>query len=185
MHPNATITKLKKNYSSINYKMRKISVIISLVFASLALLISCNSSECFNNQSTLPLAGFYSMQTQKAVTVDSLTVYGIGAPGDSILLDNGKATTLYMPMPLSGNSVRYVFHYNQKKLDYIELNDTLTIGYNCYPQFVSNECGTIYKYDVTDFSYTDHLIDSVAIPTMEFNNIDMEVIKIFYRTATE
>ncbi len=152
---------------------------------AVAALSSCNNSECYDNQSTLPLAGFYSMQTKESITVDSLSVYGIGATGDSLLLDNGIASTLYMPLPLSGNSVSYVFHFNNKELDFAELYDTLTIQYESYPKFVSEECGAIYKYDVLDFSYTNHLIDSIAIPNMEFDNIDVESIKIYYRTATE
>lgn len=163
--------------------MGKILTFTSVIFLLVVTcLTSCNNKECFDNQSTIPLAGFYSMQTKSKVTVDSLTVYGVDVPGDSILLDNGSASSLYMPMPLSGDNVNYVFHYNSKALNYIELNDTLTISYNSYPQFVSNECGAIYKYDITDFNYTTHLIDSIALPTMEFNNVDIEVIKIYFRT---
>lgn len=145
-------------------------------------LASCTNKECYDNQSTLPLAGFYSMQTGENIHVDSLTVYGIGAKGDSVLLDNSNTSNLYMPMPINGNSASYVFHYNSSRLNYIELNDTLTILYNSYPKFVSNECGAIYQYDVTNFSYTNHIIDSIAIPTMKFDNVDIEVIKIYFRT---
>lgn len=165
--------------------MKKIIYFISTLAVLTIGITSCNNSECFDNQSTLPLAGFYSMQTQKSITVDSLTVYGVGVPGDALLLDNGQAATLYMPLPLSAKSTSYVFHYNAKALDYEEFNDTLTINYDCYPQFVSNECGAIYKYDVKDFNYTTHLIDSIAIPDLVFNNKDVEVIKIFFRTATQ
>lgn len=165
--------------------MKKTFYIISAFIIFAIEFTSCNNSECFDNQSTLPLAGFYSMQSKKAISVDSLTVYGIGVQGDSFLLNNEQASTLYMPLPLSGNSTSYVFHYNAKALDFVELNDTLTINYDCYPQFVSNECGAIYKYDVKDFYYTTHLIDSIAIPIMEFNNKDIEVIKIYYRTASQ
>lgn len=160
--------------------------ILTLISATILLLgacfTSCNNSECFDNQSTIPLAGFYSMQTKSKITVDSLTIYGVDVPGDSILLNNGSVSSLYIPMPLSGSKVDYVFHYNSKALDYIELNDTLSINYNSYPQFVSNECGAIYKYDITGYKYTNHLIDSIALPTMEFNNVDTEVIKIYFRT---
>lgn len=165
--------------------MGKILNFILVAFITVACISSCGNGECYDNQNTLPLAGFYSMQTKSAITVDSLTIYGIGAPGDSILLDNGTKSSLYMPLPLSGNSTSYVFHYNQLALDYIELNDTLTIDYNSFPQFVSEECGVIYKYEVDKFSYTKHLIDSIAIPSMEFNNIDTEKIQIFFRTASE
>ena len=163
--------------------MKKNLHLLCITFFIAIGLNSCGSSECFDNQNTLPLAGFYSMQTGKEIIVDSLTVYGAGAPGDSVLLDNGQVSSLYMPMPLSGSSASFVFHYNMKALDFVEFNDTLTIDYECYPQFVSNECGAIYKYDVSDFRYTTHLIDSVAIPTMKFDNVDKVVIKVFYRTS--
>lgn len=166
--------------------MKKILKYILPALSIIIIAVSCNNKECFDNQSTLPLAGLYSMQTGSAITVDSLTVYGIGTPGDSILLDNSSnVSSLYMPMPLSGNAASFVIHFNNKELNYVQLYDTLTIKYDSYPQFVSNECGAIYKYDITDFSYTTHLIDSVAIPTMEFNNIDQEVIKIYFRTSAE
>ena len=165
--------------------MGKILKIFFAIIVCAIALASCSNKECFDNQSTLPLAGFYSMQTKSQITVDSLTIYGIGAKGDANLLDNGRASSIYMPMPISGNSASFVFHYNAKSLNYVELNDTLTINYNSYPKFVSNECGAIYNYDVKDFTCTNHLIDSVAIPTMEFNNIDIEVIQIYFRTEQE
>ena len=162
--------------------MGKILNIFFAITACAIALASCSNKECFDNQNTLPLASFYSMKTKSPIQVDSLTIYGIGAKGDANLLDNGSASTIYMPMPISGNSAQFVFHYNAHALHFIELNDTLTINYNSYPKFVSNECGAIYQYDVTDFTCTNHLIDSVAIPTMEFNNIDKEVIQIYFRT---
>ena len=165
--------------------MGKILSIITFVIALTIGLVACGNNECFDNQTTLPLAGFYSMQSQKAIQVDSLTVYGVGAPGDSLLLDNERKSKVYLPLPLSGNSTSFVFQYNQKGINYVELNDTLTINYDSYPQFISNECGVIYKYKVKDFFYTHHIIDSIAIPTMEFNNKDIETIFVFFRTANE
>ena len=35
------------------------------------------------NQSSIPLAGFYSASTEERVVIDSIKVYGLGAPGDS------------------------------------------------------------------------------------------------------
>ena len=162
--------------------MGKILNIFFALIVCVATLTSCSNKECFNNQNTIPLAGFYSMQSKSQITVDSLTVYGIGAKGDANLLDNSSASSLYMPMPISGNSASFVFHYNANAINDIALNDTLTINYDSCPKFVSNECGAIYQYDITDFTCTHHLIDSVALPTMEFNNIDIEVIQIYFRT---
>lgn len=162
--------------------MGKILNFVAVLLACIFSLASCSNKECFDNQSTLPLAGFYSMQTKSQISVDSLTLYGVGAKGDAFLLDNAAASQVYMPMPLSGSSAEFVFHYNAHALNHIALNDTLTIHYNSYPKFVSNECGAIYYYEVSGFSHTHHLIDSVAMPTMVFDNIDREVIQIYFRT---
>ena len=57
------------------------NILKTIIFALSCMLatVACTNKECYNNQSTLPLAGFYSMQTAEKITVDSLTVYGIGA----------------------------------------------------------------------------------------------------------
>lgn len=43
----------------------------------------------------------------------------------------------------------------------------------------------MYHYKVTRFTYTRHLIDSVAMTDSLITNVDRETIKIFFRTASE
>lgn len=39
-------------------------------------------------------------------------------------------------------------------------------------------------YDLKHLAYTTHLVDSVAVTDSTFNNVDIERIKIFFRTST-
>ena len=41
----------------------------------------------------------------------------------------------------------------------------------------------MYHYLITDYAYTTHLIDSVAVTDSLITNIDHETIQIFFRTA--
>lgn len=146
----------------------------------------CGSSGCLENGSTLPLAGLYSSSTQSPISVDSLEVRGLGAPSDSLLVSPGRATrSIYMPFRANYESVSWVFSIRTKALDYPELFDTITFDYTTIPYFASADCGALYIYRLRSFSYTRHLIDSVAVTDSLFTNVDREQIMIFYRTAQE
>ncbi len=41
----------------------------------------------------------------------------------------------------------------------------------------------MYRYYITEMTHTTHLIDSVAITDSLVTNLDVERIKIFFRTA--
>ena len=66
--------------------------------ATLLTLSACISGECLDNKNSLPLAGFYTSSTDpKAISLSGLTVYGYGAPGDSVLLQSGVGVnSLYL-----------------------------------------------------------------------------------------
>ena len=51
----------------------------------------CNTQGCTDNRSALPMMGFYSMATQNQVMLDSLVMGGVGAPGDSLLIEKGES----------------------------------------------------------------------------------------------
>lgn len=155
--------------------------------ASLALtflLPGCNTVGCLENQSSVPLAGFYSYSTGSAISVDSIKVYGIGAPGDSMLNTSVRASTVYLPFRADYASTSFAFRYLQSSLDYPQLIDTITFDYTSEPRFVSEECGAMYFYRITKMSHTTHLIDSVSVIDSLINNFDTERIKIFFRTSS-
>ena len=147
-----------------------------LVTASLAVIAtSCNNDNCIGNGSSIPLAGFYN--SGKQITINSLTVYGIGAPNDSVIIDKTSAKSVYLPLRLTTSNCKYVFNYNTEDMT----NDTLTLGYDAIPYFQSHECGAMYKFKITSLEHTTHAIDSVLIPEPMITNADVISIKIYVR----
>ncbi len=125
------------------------------------------------------------MQTGQAISVDSLAIGGVGAPNDSLLVSpSTSASQTYLPFRASKSSTSFYVEYRQASLNFPELNDTLTFDYEARPYFASEECGAMYHYLITRFSYTTHLIDSVAVTDSLITNIDRESIKIYFRTST-
>lgn len=156
---------------------------IGLALMFITSLIGCNSTGCTENKNSVPLAGFYAYSTKQAITVDSISIGGVGAPNDSLIIDCASASSVYLPFRASMHEVRYFIRYEAKALNYPELVDTITFTYTSIPYFASEDCGAMYRYDITDFRYTTNLIDSVAVTDKLITNVDIERIKIFFRTA--
>jgi hypothetical protein len=157
------------------------------VILSAAAFVACTTSECYENKSSLPLAGFYSSAASpKAISVDSITIFGIGAPGDSILLDSGRnVSSVYLPFRMNADKSEYVIKYLQKGINNDRLNDTITFEYDVVPWFVSDACGAIYRFEMKTINTTHHLIDSVTCPTMLIDNTNAENLRIYFRVSTE
>ena len=160
----------------------------SILTFLLLFLTSCSTSGCLENQSALPKALFYTASvsesgdvTDRIVSIDSIQVWGVGSPGDSLLVD-GRASSTYLPLRSSASSVRFCFHYTQRNLSSSALNDTLTLTYTSDPRFISEECGAMYFYTVTSLSSTRHLIDSVRLTDSLVTNFDKETLRIYFRT---
>ncbi len=169
-----------------NPRMKK-TIIISLAcgIASAIALNSCNTSGCTDNQSSLPLAGFYSSQTKSAISLQDLDISGVGAPGDSLLYTSGTSLSqAYLPFRSTATSTAYCFHYTQEGLDDTAYNDTISFSYTSEPYFASEECGAMLRYKITKMSHTDHLIDSVVITDSLVTNSDIERLQIYFRTSS-
>ncbi len=165
--------------------MGKILTIAIIALTTMLSVSSCNSSGCTDNQSSLPLAGFYSSSTNEGIALRDIEIGGVGAPNDSILYPAGtEYTQVYLPFRSTTNSTSYYFHYTQAGLDDEAMNDTVTFNYTSTPYFASEECGAMLKFDITDISYSKHLIDSIAITDASITNTDVERIKIYFRTST-
>lgn len=66
-----------------NLPCRISATVLTALLTLMVFATGCNSSGCMENQSSIPLAGFYSAGTEERVVIDSIKVYGLGAPGDS------------------------------------------------------------------------------------------------------
>lgn len=171
-----------------NIKILK-SLFGPLVFISLLVpfVVGCSTSECFDNQNSLPLAGFYSStKDPKAISLDSITILGIGAPGDSILQDSVRTLSqVYLPFRIDQNSTTYQIRYLSGLAGMLRITDRITFNYDIIPMFVSTACGTVYYYKMTSIEHTDNFIDSVVCPGGEITNANIENLKIYFKTGEE
>lgn len=145
----------------------------------------CNTQGCTDNHSALPLMGFYSSTTESSIVLDSLAIGRVGAPDDSLLIQSGQSVkSLYLPFRYDESTTSFRFHYDYKEqgLDDPAIDDIVTFSYTSEPYFASEECGAYYIYRITSVDYTTHLIERVEIVDSIINNIDMERIKVFFRT---
>ena len=166
--------------------MSRVGKFICVVAVVMLALTACNTAGCYDNQNSIPLAKFYSYQTKKAITIDSISVGGVDAPNDSLLLDNASGVgQVYMPLRSTQSTTSFFIHYNQKELSDTRLNDTITFHYTSIPYFESAECGAMFRYEITSYDYTRHLIDSVGLIDKLITGADIERIRIYFRTKEE
>lgn len=126
------------------------------------------------------------MSTKEAIVPDSLAIGGVDAPNDTLLLGPGsKVSQLYLPFRASMPTTEFYIQYKQAALDYSWLVDTLRFEYTAIPYFASEDCGAMYHYLVTNYSYTTHLIDSVGMTDSLITNVERETIQIYFRTADD
>lgn len=168
-------------------KIKHLSGPLLIIFILIGLSGGCATSECFDNQNSLPLAGFYSSGERPApISLDSISILGIGAPGDSILQDSVRSISqVYLPFRIDQNSTTYEIRYLSGLAGLYRISDEITFNYDIVPMFVSSACGTVYYYKMTSIDYTTNLIDSVTCPLGEITNANIENLKIYFRVSTE
>lgn len=149
-------------------------------------LASCNTTGCTENRNAVPLASFLDATTDKAISLDSIEITGVGQPNDSVLSAPGRAVSqVYLPMRPTHDDVAWCFAYKWKGLDIEEFNDTITFSYTSLPFFASADCGAYYKYQITEMTYTDHLIHHVEVIDSLITNIDKVYVNIYFRVQPD
>lgn len=156
-------------------KHSPLHILSALAVLCAVALNSCTGDGCTDNSSSLPLAHFY--QNGKAVTVSNLSVRGIGAPGDSILVDNESVSEVYLPLPPSAKMCQFEFNYNTEGAP----ADTITLHYTATPMFANMDCGAMYGFNISAHQFTRHAIDSVALVKPEVTNNNAVTLRIFMR----
>lgn len=170
--------KLKRNFRA--------SIPALLLAIQACILAGCNNAGCIDNQSALPLMGFYDYATGAQLQLDSLDLKGVGAPADSLLISAGqRVSQVYLPFRDNGAPTSFCLHYAypQQGLDNPRLNDTITFRYTASPYFASKECGAMFSYTIHSVEFTRHLIEDVEITDSLITNIERERIKVYFRTA--
>lgn len=153
--------------------------------AALPIITSCGNAECLENKNSLPLAGFYGSGPKPAkISLDSISILGIGVPGDSILQDSVRGLSQsYLPFRIDQGSTTYEIRYLFGDAGLLELNDVITFNYEIEPWFVSSACGVSYRYVMKSIETTHVFIDSVTCPGGVIDNADKENIRIYFRTS--
>ena len=140
---------------------------------------ACSDDSCYDNGSSLPLATFYVGDSQQTIT--GLTVMGIGAPGDSLLLDSTSASEIFLPLRASVNTSSFMLKRWKSNDPTIEpVTDTLSIDYQPIEYFHSIECGAMFNYDVKRLNCTTHGIDSVVLLTNLITNSRTPALRIHF-----
>lgn len=159
---------------------------LAAAWLATVLATSCNTTGCTENRSSVPLADFCNSADGKSVTLDSLQIYGVGAPGDSLILAPGTAASqVYLPLRPDFASTSFCIAYKYKDLDDAAHNDTVTIDYTAHPWFADSECGAMYRYTITGCRNTGHIIDSVAVSDPNVTNIGLTNLKLYFAVSTD
>lgn len=153
------------------------------------LMQGCATDECLDNKNSLPLAGFYaSGNPSQGVAVDSVTVAGLGAPGDSLVIDNGRnISETYLPFRIDEGESAFeiVYNFTAKDNGGVPLSDVISFEYDIDPYFVSSACGAIYEYKIKNISTTHTYIDSVSCPAGVIDNTPGQNIRIYFRVMSQ
>lgn len=167
--------------------LRNIAGPSSILIMIGSLISGCSTSECYDNQNSLPLAGFYSSQeVPVAISLDSISILGVGAPNDSILQDSVRSLSeSYLPFRIDQNSTTYAIYYLAGIPGKYGIFDEITFNYEIIPMFVSSACGTVYYYKMESIEHTNNFIDSVTCPKGVITNENIENLKIYFRVSME
>ncbi len=158
------------------------TMIISAV-VSVSLIGGCATSECIDNQSALPYAGFYLSGSEDKIAVSGLSVVGVDAPNDSLLLStDSKSESVFLPFRIDNDETSFEFRYNLGEgIDPVK--EIITFRYERQPWFVSAACGAMYNFKITDITFSGLMIDTVSCPGNLITNVNKENIRIYFRES--
>ena len=160
--------------------MSRLPHIVLLSALALSLLVAaCGDDSCYENGSSLPLATFYVGDSQQ--NIPWLTVMGIGAPGDSLLLQNASVNETYLPLRAGVSSTSFLFSRPVVNgTDTVTMKDTITIDYQAIEYFHSTECGAMFNFDIKSVNWTRNAIDSVVVLNRFITNAPLPTMRIHF-----
>lgn len=148
----------------------------------------CSDSECYQNRTALPLAGFYEWPDgTDRIHISGLQVKGIGVPGDSLLWDGAPCDHLYLPFRIDSDTTAYTFTYavtDSIGMPTRILESTVTFIYTKTPHLVSEACGVSYRFDIQDIVCRGNLIEKAEAPRGFIDNADKENLRIYFTKAS-
>ena len=162
---------------------------VALTAATLgAVAASCGTDECYDNRNSLPLADLYSSsEAPRAITIDSISVWGVGVPRDSMILDTARnVSQIYFPFRIDEEKTSFVIRYDAiRRILPSAPDDTISFTYRNVPVFESQACGVFYRFDDVKISHTSFLIDSVVCTQGYIDNLPKANLRIYFRTQEQ
>ena len=176
--------------------MKKLSAIFLAIGTFSLLISSCEEENCPPNalayavfalsdqygnpiQFSNPISIIGQIETDVVVndTLEDGSIHEITKP-DSIINDtiiNQESAAEHFKLPLSYDSqTRFIIAYNETTFD------TITVTHQNIPYFTNLDCGTMMFYNVTNTSFTQHVLDSLTITNPNIDNNEKENFKIYY-----
>lgn len=120
-------------------------------------------------------ASFYSKQSSSSLTLDSVSVRGIGR--DSLLYENETLSELELFLNPTSDTTRFLISIQQDGALY---TDTLTFHHTNTVWFQSLECGYMVFNHLQSCSHEGSIFDSVVIEDSTVNNNDSEHVRIYF-----
>ncbi len=142
--------------------------------------MGCSDDGCIDGTRALPHAALYRVGSTTQISIENLAVYAIGAPGDTLIEDTATLKEFYLPLRPSTDRCSFVLDYT----DLEDTRDTITVKYEGVPFFVSEDCGVSFFFNITEYSYTQHVLQQVDIPDLAITNVDRISVKIYYPVAS-
>ncbi|MBN2165244.1 MAG: hypothetical protein JW717_03105 [Marinilabiliaceae bacterium] len=141
-------------------------------------LSSCSNSDlCLSNQHAVQL-GFYSARTSTASNdkdsvLTDVSIYGLGKT-DSVY-ESKSINKVFLPLSFANDPDTTSFIIRAR--DYY---DTISFVHSKELDYISGDCGYIFKFSVDTVLFTTLIIDSVAIAYPKINyGEDIENVKVY------
>jgi len=154
-------------------RVTRVSNFLGVTFIAIISAISCTTGSCLEETESAAKAGFYETGSGNIITIDTITVYGLGM--DASLLYN-KATSrnnILLPLNPATETSSFILTSDGK-------TDTITIEYASFPHLVSKECGYSMFNSIISCISTKNIIDTVLVKNSEVNTSYHENIRIFF-----
>ena len=136
------------------------------------LLTSCLNAECVDDTKVYVKVFFYSYDTKKIESPDSVTLYGVG--NDIKIYDNQKITLpALIPLKNYDNETAFVIQIN-------ETTDTIRFVHSNFLRLISKECGYLMNHTIDAVDITSNGIDSISITNNEVTVKNIENVALFY-----
>ena len=148
-------------------------ILLALAAGFSIFLNSCSLKSCFDVTESQVNAGFYSKDTGKAVSPDSLTLYGMNMDTSKIYNKVLMPKTAKFPLYAADTSVKFIIRINGT-------DDTIEFRYSSYLHLISKECGYTYYYNIDTAFHSFNIIDSLSFSKKTITTLSEENLRIYY-----